>query len=177
MCCVELRITSYSIYRSALVLPSIFTVLGDYLIAAELNERRFSGSLPVDQLVQALCAPAAQRPANYQRLEFLGQYMAQLRSNAHSFVGDILLKFMASTTMFITHPSANEHALNAARAKVVNNKALEKNMNDTELGRYIRQTPLRLKQWVPVGFASAGQRSEALNVLAPKVDLVAVRSR
>lgn len=65
--------TPHSIFRTALLLPSITRRIDDLLLVKELNARFFEHSILEPPLLSAVSAPAAGMEFDYERLELLGE--------------------------------------------------------------------------------------------------------
>ena len=63
-----------SVYRTALLLPSIMRRIEDQLIVKEINARFFQHVIDEHHLLAALTPTAAGAEFNYERLELLGPF-------------------------------------------------------------------------------------------------------
>ncbi|CAJ0915280.1 2120_t:CDS:2 [Entrophospora sp. SA101] len=92
--CKEYSIKA-SVFRSVLLLPSIFTRLDSQLLALELKHRL---DLPIDDeyMLSALTTPSANMEMNYERLKTLG---------------DSFLKFCVTVRLYVSFPEKHEGQL------------------------------------------------------------------
>jgi endoribonuclease Dicer len=67
---------SYSVLRTAQMLPSITRRLDDVLLVKELNAKFFDHSIRENLLHTAITAPSANAEFDYERLELLGKLSA-----------------------------------------------------------------------------------------------------
>ncbi|KIY46644.1 hypothetical protein FISHEDRAFT_47032 [Fistulina hepatica ATCC 64428] len=125
-----------SIWRTAMLLPSITRRLDDFLLTKELNSL-FNYSIDERLLNIALSTPSSRLPDNYERLEF---------------IGDGFLKYMSSVYVFVDYPDAKENILSNARSELVKNKTLFENAVKLGIPSFIQASPLAVKSWRPWNF-------------------------
>ncbi|KZT74443.1 ribonuclease III [Daedalea quercina L-15889] len=133
-----------SVLRTALMMPSIMRRVDELLIVKELNMKLFSNSIHDDELLAALTSPAALAERDYERLELLG---------------DAFLKYVASTYLFVTMPSAGEGDLHMVRQDIVSNQALLLCANELGLPTYILSKSFVTKLWEPLVQQPANEAS------------------
>ncbi|OAP55833.1 hypothetical protein AYL99_09985 [Fonsecaea erecta] len=114
-----------------LFIPGVLQYLEVYLVAQKLCTTILR-SVPVTNIglvVTALSCPSAEWVTNYQRLEF---------------VGDLVLKFIASWQLFLDHPSFHEGYLSYLRAKITSNDTLARAAIRTGLDAFIIAEVVRM---------------------------------
>ncbi|KAF8165429.1 hypothetical protein B0H34DRAFT_689150 [Crassisporium funariophilum] len=126
-----------SIYRTAMLLPSIMRRIDDFLIVKELDAKLFDNVVREDLLHVAICTPSAGLEYDYERLELLG---------------DAFLKYLSSIYLFVTNPSLNEGSLHVARQKIISNKSLLQHSTRVGLPAYIQSKEFGYKSWQPPNF-------------------------
>ena len=75
-----------SLYRSALLLPSITRRIDDLLLVKELNTKFFSHKISEGLLHVAICAPSAGYEYDYERLELLGPLLSLYADACFTFL-------------------------------------------------------------------------------------------
>lgn len=63
--------------------------------------------------------------------------------------GDSVLKFLASTSLFVLNPNAPESDMHLARQNIISNRALLQAARRVGLPPFILMKPLSLKSWMP----------------------------
>ncbi|KAF7352866.1 hypothetical protein MVEN_01253600 [Mycena venus] len=147
-----------STFRTALLFPSIIRRLDSFLLVKELNARYFSHQISEQLLDMAITAPATRMEYDYERLELLGVYFGYFRGHANLtrlLKGDALLKYMASTYVFVTEPSIKEGALHTARQHIVSNNTLFRSFDSAGLPAYVQSKPFSSKSWQPPSFKTS----------------------
>ena len=149
----------------SILLPSLFHHLRKTLLAWHLSEQILAsvslGNMAL--LVEALSAPCAGEPVNYQRLEF---------------IGDSVLKFLVSVQLFLAHPRWHEGYLTLVRKSWVCNKTLADVACKCGLGAYIITTPFSPRRWKPMysndldDRTDTCERSVSMKLLADVVEAV-----
>ncbi|KAG1892562.1 hypothetical protein F4604DRAFT_1875874 [Suillus subluteus] len=126
-----------SIYRTALLLPSITRRIDDFLIVKELNAQFFANMILEQHLLSAVFAPSATFETDYERLELLG---------------DSFLKYFSSVYVFVFNPALSEGALHKARQHIISNKVLTQCGLSIGLPSYIQGKTFSYKLWQPPNF-------------------------
>ncbi|KAF9075929.1 hypothetical protein BDP27DRAFT_1540164 [Rhodocollybia butyracea] len=134
--CAKVNISA-SVYRTALLLPSIMQRLDDYLLVKELNAELFNHHISEALLHVALTASSAGIEYDYERLELLG---------------DSFLKYLSSIYVFVMHPKADEGSMHNYRKLIISNKSLLKNSLAVGLPAFIQSKPFGFKTWNPSKF-------------------------
>jgi dsRNA-specific ribonuclease len=135
-CVVDDLPTSYSIL--ALFIPSILRTYEDYMIADTLRTTLMKpvsfevSHLPL--LLQALTSSTASSEHNYQRLEFLG---------------DCILKFIASLHVMASHLKWPEGYLTAKKGKIVSNGYLARATMKAGLDQFVINKSFTGAKWTP----------------------------
>ncbi len=131
-CAVDSVAVSWA--RVGLFMPDILQHIQDYTRVDGLRNDvlRDVGLLNRDYIRSAVTAPSAQRPRNYQRLEFLG---------------DCVLKYVTSCHLFNAYPNWPEGYLSQRRSLLVCNATLACAAIRTGLGRYIICEPVDYRRW------------------------------
>jgi endoribonuclease Dicer len=78
---IEIRINRQEIastFRTALLFPSIIRRLDSFLLVKELNARFFNHQISETLLDMAITTPSTRMEYDYERLEFLGQYLSKI---------------------------------------------------------------------------------------------------
>ncbi|KAI0035664.1 hypothetical protein K488DRAFT_42913 [Vararia minispora EC-137] len=126
-----------SVFRTALLIPSITHKIDALLLVKEINAMLFDNSIDEHQLLSAICAPSASMEDDYERLELLG---------------DAYLKYLSSVYVFVTNPSQHEGALHSARLRIISNRALLINGDNAGLPPFIQAKAFVAKLWQPPNF-------------------------
>lgn len=122
-----------SVFRTAMLLPSITTQLDSILICHDLNFR-LSTNIDIKPLMEALTTPSAGMDTHYQRLEFLG---------------DAVLKLLTTVYLFVIHRERHEGELNAKRARIINNRDLYKHARSLGIPTFAKSHPFQRTAWRP----------------------------
>ncbi|KAM7206299.1 hypothetical protein V8F33_000585 [Rhypophila sp. PSN 637] len=121
-----------------MLIPALTKALEIHLVASDLLQSRLSDlSLPADslsQIVTAICSTSARTPANYERIEFLG---------------DSILKFCATVYASSKNLLWPEGYLSLFKDNIVSNSRLAKAAVEFGLDRYIIYKPFSLQKWKP----------------------------
>ncbi|KAG9287939.1 hypothetical protein G9A89_017534 [Geosiphon pyriformis] len=135
-----------SVFRSAMLLPSIFTRLDSLLLARELRNRL---ELPIrdDLLLVALSTPSANMEMNYERLETLG---------------DSFLKFCVTVRLYVMFPDKHEGQLHCQRIRIICNKTLYRSSRKLHLYEYITSLPFNRRAWRPANMITSIDNPEIL---------------
>ncbi|CAG8433757.1 11080_t:CDS:2 [Ambispora gerdemannii] len=135
-----------SVFRSAMLLPSIFTRFDSLLLAREL---RLRFELPVrdDLLLVALSTPSANMEMNYERLETLG---------------DSFLKFSVTIQLYVMFPDKHEGQLHCQRIHIICNKNLYRSAKKLHLYEYITSLPFNRRAWRPANILASIDDPEML---------------
>jgi endoribonuclease Dicer len=143
-----------SIYRTALLLPSITRRIDDFLIVKELNAQFFANMVLEQHLLSAVFAPSATFETDYERLELLGEvYPILIVYNAHTITqGDSFLKYFSSVYVFVFNPALSEGALHKTRQHIISNKVLTQCGLSIGLPSYIQGKTFSYKLWQPPNF-------------------------
>jgi len=135
-CMVQNLPTRYSLF--ALLFPPILHKLEVNLIAESLRTTLLQAvsfepaDLPI--LIKAITASSAAREENYQRLEFLG---------------DCILKFIASLHLMAVNPKEPESFLTQKKSNIVSNGFLAQAAISARLDQYIFTKPFTAAKWKP----------------------------
>ena len=119
--------------QMALFLPALINRVEKALLAADLK-RTLRLDVPNQLLVHATTASAARDPVDYQRLEFLG---------------DSVLKILASAALMDEFQLWPEGYLTAAKDHVVSNGTSSKSAAEKCLSRWINLAPFTALKWKP----------------------------
>ncbi|CAG8505437.1 6855_t:CDS:2, partial [Cetraspora pellucida] len=122
-----------SVFRSALMLPAIFTRLDSQLLALELRTR-FDIPIRDDLLLEAITTPSANMEMNYERLETLG---------------DSFLKFCVTNRLYVMFPDKHEGQLHCQRIRIICNRQLYRGARKLQLYEYITSSPFNRRAWRP----------------------------
>ncbi|CAG8559865.1 22395_t:CDS:2 [Racocetra persica] len=122
-----------SVFRSALMLPAIFTRLDSQLLAMELGTR-FEIPIRDDLLLEAITTPSANMEMNYERLETLG---------------DSFLKFCVTNRLYVMFPDKHEGQLHCQRIRIICNRQLYRGAKKLHLYEYITSSPFNRRTWRP----------------------------
>jgi hypothetical protein len=80
-----------------------------------------------------------------------------------------MLKTIVSIVVFVDGSTRKESELNSVRSSIVNNSALAKASRAIGLEKYLIHRPLRIKEYVPVGFRLEGHPGPATQDIPRKV--------
>ncbi|KAJ1650923.1 Dicer-like protein 1 [Dispira simplex] len=127
-----------STYRSALLLPTVLHHLGCLVRAARFRLTH-QLSVRLDYLTQVFTLPQVNRNVccNYERLEYLG---------------DTMLKLLASLNVFVSHPLAHEGKLTEYRYRLLSNRCLFRFARRVKLEKFVNDTPFAPRTWRPPRF-------------------------
>ncbi|CAG8495182.1 4853_t:CDS:2 [Diversispora eburnea] len=143
--CKEYSIRA-SVFRSALMLPAIFTRLDSQLLELELRER-FELPIGDEILLIALTTPSANMEMNYERLETLG---------------DSFLKFCVTIGLYVLFPDKHEGQLHCQRIRIICNKRLYRSAKKLRLYEYITSLPFNRRAWRPTNMVTTLDDPEVL---------------
>ncbi|RHZ72154.1 hypothetical protein Glove_245g9 [Diversispora epigaea] len=135
-----------SVFRSALMLPAIFTRLDSQLLELELRER-FELPIGDEILLVALTTPSANMEMNYERLETLG---------------DSFLKFCVTIGLYVLFPDKHEGQLHCQRIRIICNKKLYRSAKKLRLYEYITSLPFNRRAWRPTNMVTTLDDPEVL---------------
>ncbi|CAG8495896.1 2311_t:CDS:2 [Paraglomus brasilianum] len=123
-----------SVFRSAMMIPTILVRLDSLLLVQELRARL---TLYVDDLqaLEALTTPSANMEMNYERLETLG---------------DAFLKFITTVHLYVSFPEKHEGQLHCQRIRIICNKNLYRAAKRLRLYGYIKSQPFNRRSWRPI---------------------------
>ncbi|KAF8640108.1 hypothetical protein AX17_001344 [Amanita inopinata Kibby_2008] len=125
------------IYRTALLLPSIFHRIDSILLVKELNAVLFDSVLSDKLLHIAITCPSAAMDFDYERLELLG---------------DAFLKYLASACIIASNSSHSVRYMHDTRQRMTNNKTLLQHALRTIIPSYIQSRQFVTKLWRPPNF-------------------------
>ncbi|KAI1083944.1 hypothetical protein F5B20DRAFT_526111 [Whalleya microplaca] len=129
--------THFSNVRLGSLIPSITHMVEVHLVAEELcntilKEVAFSDTSLV---ITAISSPAAGQSANYERYEFLG---------------DSVLKMLATATVTANYPHFPEGYLDAKKSNIVSNARLYRAAVETGLDKFILSQRFNGREWRPL---------------------------
>lgn len=106
------------------------------ILALELKISILSkvGFNDIEYIITATNTPAANEPTNYEQLEF---------------IGDSLLKYLASVNLFVNQPQWPEGFLSRGRDRIISNARLCRAVVESGLDRYIFAKPFTARRWRP----------------------------
>lgn len=120
--------------RMALLLPFAIDRMEKALLAEDLKRNLKMEWLPTNLTVHAITASSTRDPVDYQRLEFLG---------------DSVLKVLASVCLFDQHRDWHEGYLAGAKDRIVSNTTSSKGAIAAHLSRWIVTKPFTGQKWKP----------------------------
>ncbi|ORY81751.1 hypothetical protein BCR35DRAFT_303884 [Leucosporidium creatinivorum] len=127
-----------SIFRTALMLPSLLTELDQVLLVDELNQRVFKSAIYPALVRMSLMTPSACLEEDYERLELLG---------------DAFLKTLCSIDCFVTmEKTCHEGELHRKRLHRISNSALFVGGRKLNLPAYLVSRPFTSRQFLPPAF-------------------------
>jgi hypothetical protein len=149
----------------SILLPSMVHHISTTLVAWHFSQQVLASLNPgnMELLVEALSAPCAGEPVNYQRLEF---------------IGDSILKFLVSLQLFLVHPHWHEGYLTLVRKSWVCNKTLAHVACERALGAYVITAPFSPRRWKPSYLddfddrTDTSERTVSMKLLADVVEAV-----
>ena len=120
----------------SLLIPSLLHLVWRQSLARDLSDSILPsvGFVDINLVITATNAPAANEPTNYQRLEF---------------IGDSVLKYLVSLSLYLSHPSWPEGYLTQAKHRIIANSRLARAAVETGIDRYIVTDPFTAKKWRP----------------------------
>jgi dsRNA-specific ribonuclease len=127
---------SASMYRTAMLIPSIMMHIDAVLLVKEVNEK-LETSIDDTLLLEAFTTPSANMDSDYERLETLG---------------DSFLKFIATIRLYIMYPQSHEGQLHCQRIRIICNKALYRGARRLQLYKHITSQPFNRRRWRPPHF-------------------------
>ncbi|KAH7040109.1 uncharacterized protein B0I36DRAFT_259264 [Microdochium trichocladiopsis] len=118
------------------ILPSVFHMMETHLIAQKLSTGLLAGTglSDLSLIVTAISSSHANKEANYQRLEFLG---------------DTILKFLTTVTLCAIRPNFPEGYLTLEKSSIVSNAHLCNATLRSGLDEYILTEPFTGRKWTP----------------------------
>lgn len=144
-----------------LLVPSLIRYIEVYAVASRVASTILAG-IPIQNLehvATALNAPSSGWVTNYQ---------------AYEFIGDSVLKYVASIQLFLENPQWHEGYLTHKKAYLVSNPTLAKAAMDHGLDQYIMILHPRIRKWVPPLLSKMIQSTEkrqiSMKVLADIVE-------
>jgi dsRNA-specific ribonuclease len=140
--------------RLALLLPFAIDRCEKALLAENMKHRLGLESLPINMTVQALTASSARDPVDYQRLEFLG---------------DSVLKFLASIGLVDEHPLWHEGYLSGAKDRIVSNAASSKYAIARKLSKWIITKSFTGLKWKPQYITTSPRKKPESKSLSTKI--------
>jgi dsRNA-specific ribonuclease len=120
----------------SMLIPSLCHHLENSLLVQHLCEHLLApvNLQDTELLMEALCAPSASEPRNYQRLEI---------------IGDSVLKFLVSLQLFLIHTTWHEGYLAMVRGSCICNRKLASVAQNLGLGAYLITSPFSARRWKP----------------------------
>ena len=150
---------------STRLIPSVMRHLKNVLIAKELQTTVLHpvGLHDTEQVLHAICAPAAGESFNYERLEHLG---------------DCVLKMLSSIHLMAAHPQKPEAQLSMLKSRLVSNQNLARAAVAKGLDRFIivenppmdKWRPLYIHQFSEEHDGSKPQRTLSMKTIADVVE-------
>lgn len=131
---------SASVHRFGLLMPSILSRISAQLMVSDLNKSQFDGRMDESALLTAVTPSAAGMAFDYERFEFLG---------------DTVLKLLATAHVFASSAAQNEGELHLARRELVSNATLMKHSRRLKLYRFIQAKSFTNRTWCPPNFREA----------------------
>ncbi|CEP11830.1 hypothetical protein [Parasitella parasitica] len=129
---------SASVYQTLQIVPDVMTRIDAALLVQDAKRSLgLSDRINDTLLLEAYTTSSASLDKDYQRLEFLG---------------DSVLKFMASTYVFVSLPLSNEFELTESRMRMISNSALFKSAVSLCLQEYICSQNLPRRFWRPPNY-------------------------
>ncbi|GAA5868109.1 hypothetical protein JCM3774_001024 [Rhodotorula dairenensis] len=137
-----------SIFRSALMLPSIIADLEQRCLVEEFNSKTFEGKLAHEHVRTALTSPsAAIGGSDYNRLELLG---------------DSILKHLISTFVFVSQDrTTHEGIMHRLRLELVNNRYLFEAGKRVGVPSVLVARPFTSRHFVPPNMHFADEKDNA----------------
>ena len=144
--------------QAALLLPFAIDRVEKALLAEDLKLHLGLEWMPTNLMVHAITASSAQDPVDYQRLEFLG---------------DSVLKLLASVALVDEHNLWHEGYLTGAKDRIVTNTTLSRVAIAAQLSRWIIRKIITGQKWAPRRIEPNSDVPEAEEKLSTKVLAVA----
>ncbi|KZW03985.1 hypothetical protein EXIGLDRAFT_827922 [Exidia glandulosa HHB12029] len=135
-------------FETAHLIPCCLRRIEDNLLMKMLNQQFFNNEIDEHLLLSAISPPSLCGELDYQRLELLG---------------DSVLKFLCSASLFVLNPDAAESVLHLARQDVISNRALLQAARRVGLPPFILMKPLSVKSWLPPHYDYEPEKSKALS--------------
>ncbi|KAH8807749.1 ATP-dependent helicase dcl2 [Xylogone sp. PMI_703] len=131
------------------LIPSITHRLGRYFLALDLHNSILCnvGFSDINYIIAATNAPSAREGTDYEELEF---------------VGDVVLKFLATVNLYISRPLWPEGFLSRAKDKIVSNARLSRAAMETGLDKYIFTKIFTARKWRPAYISDYGEPDEVI---------------
>jgi dsRNA-specific ribonuclease len=139
---------STSMYRTAMLMPSVMMHIDAVLLVKEVNEK-LETSIDETLLLEAFTTPSANVDVDYERLETLG---------------DSFLKFVATIRLYIMFPQSHEGQLHCQRIRIICNKALYRGARRLQLYKHITSQPFNRRRWRPPHFKLSTDNKEDLRM-------------
>ncbi|RFU29631.1 hypothetical protein B7463_g6698, partial [Scytalidium lignicola] len=114
----------------------------------------------IDYIITATNSPSANEATNYQRQEF---------------IGDSVLKYLASVNLFVTKPTWPEGFLSRKKDKIVSNARLSRAAVESGLDRYIFTKVFTARKWCPAyisDYSTDGEASKRMMSTKTLADVV-----
>ncbi|KAI7902630.1 uncharacterized protein BX663DRAFT_509905 [Cokeromyces recurvatus] len=147
----QLYPVSASVYQASRIIPSVISQLDATLLFYDAKESLcLSNKINIELIFEAFTTTSSHASKDYQRLEFLG---------------DSVLKFIASTKTFVQYPSSREDELSEIRTRMVSNKTLFKLAIQLKLYHYIHSQNIAYRMWRPFQFVSPTDSPEIVKTL------------
>lgn len=145
--CVLYRLSA-SVFRMAMLLPSIMMRLDSFLLVKEVQQVL---DTPIEDnlLLEAFTTPSASMDMDYERLETLG---------------DSFLKFVVTIRLYIMFPLSHEGQLHCQRIRIICNKALYRSARRLQIYRHITSQPFNRRRWRPPHFKKDSDVEEKIRV-------------
>ncbi|KAL1922179.1 uncharacterized protein VTP21DRAFT_9718 [Calcarisporiella thermophila] len=137
-------VVSASVFRAAMLLPSIMTRLDAYLLVQDF-QTRWGLSMRDDLTLEAMTAPSVNLGFDYERLETLG---------------DSILKLIVTIRLFLLHTYDHEGQLHHRRIRMISNHALYKCALRLEAPCYMSAKPFSRRDWRPLNWTARGDTEE-----------------
>ncbi|KAG2171419.1 hypothetical protein INT43_009080 [Umbelopsis isabellina] len=139
---------SASVFRMAMLLPSIMMRLDSFLLVKEVQQIL---DTPIEDnlLLEAFTTPSASMDMDYERLETLG---------------DSFLKFVTTIRLYIMFPVSHEGQLHCQRIRIICNKALYRSARRLQIYRHITSQPFNRRRWRPPHFKKDTDEEEVIRM-------------
>lgn len=158
---------SASVFRSAMLIPSIMTRVDSFLLVREACARY---DIPANDplMLEAYTTPSASMAMNYERLETLGgnkniiEGIIEKNADNHFARADSLLKFIATIRLYINFPFSNEGELHCLRIRVICNRALYRAAKRLKIFRFVTSHAFNRRYWRPHHFVASTDTEDTL---------------